>query len=327
MRFTLKSLLLLIFTFPLYAQERNETATLLKNAEEMLFSDPEQSVRIGEHIIKNTTTEYEMGLAALFASKSYHIQGDYIKAVEYFNTANLLLKNTQNKELYIQSLLHTADMYSQLDLTEIKNENLSIANAIVENNIAFQELLHDYYLLADSTNSFSSLVKNISFENELKYPFAQIDEGSLQTRLANSSLASGHYDDALKYYTQALINIRKTSNNEYWEMKALLCFSDYFFNKKEYQKAIDTLNKALETGIKFKNPHFLNSAYSKLSATYLALDNNEQYQHFSQKTNIVAADMEIQKTRAINSVFNILQNEQNNVVLNAEKNQKINLHV
>src|SRR5690606_5148456 len=150
----------IFFTFPIYAQENSEAAALLKNAEEWLYSEPEQVVKIGEHIIRNVTNEYEAGLAALLLSKSYNTQGDYIQAVEYSQKANSSLQNIPNKQLYLQSLLHTADIYSQLGLIEIKNEYLSIANAIAKNHSKLQEQLDDYYSLTDSINSISFLQKN-----------------------------------------------------------------------------------------------------------------------------------------------------------------------
>lgn len=104
-------------------------------------------------------------------------------------------------------------------------------------------------------------------------------------------------------------------------MIALLDFGNASFDKKEYPKAIELLNDALEKAKIIGNPYFLMSINEKLSNCYLAIGNKAQFQVFKQKAVAAENDYETQISLATNFAFENLQKEKEEKLKTAKATQ------
>ena len=102
-----KLLFLLLFfsniTF-LFSQKNEEVGVLFQKSEETLFRNPEQCLKITNHIVHNSTTPNELAQAYLLLSKSYFTSGKFMLAAENILLANQQAEQSYEKDIYIEGL-------------------------------------------------------------------------------------------------------------------------------------------------------------------------------------------------------------------------------
>lgn len=100
-------LLCLSLWFTLYAQGQQQDLSIKAN--EFVYSNPDESIKIAEHILKTTNENQGKAMANLLLSQSYLVKGDYNKSIVYaFDESNQLDDidvNTKIENLIIKATL------------------------------------------------------------------------------------------------------------------------------------------------------------------------------------------------------------------------------
>ena len=87
-------------------------------------------------------------------------------------------------------------------------------------------------------------------------------------------------------------------------MQILYNFGNLYFSQKAYGKALEAYQQSLDLSLKLPNKKYENKNVEKLTVTYLALEDKQQFFSFKQKANTTTTEVETDKTLAVNSVYN-----------------------
>jgi hypothetical protein len=79
-------------------------------------------LKITNHIVHNSTTPNELARAYLLLSKSYFTSGKFMLAAENILLANQQAEQSSEKDIYIESLLFSSEIYNFLGLYEVANQ-------------------------------------------------------------------------------------------------------------------------------------------------------------------------------------------------------------
>ncbi|AYN00610.1 hypothetical protein [Chryseobacterium sp. 3008163] len=229
-----------IFTGTLFSQQKIiESGTLLADAQQVLYSDPEQSLKFATSIIKNSSSSEEIIQGYLLTSKSYFIEGKYDQALEASENAKRIATESKNDSLRVSSLLLLAEILNFLNITDLSKKYDDEAKQIIKEN---SKLYNEFKEI-----NVSEIVKNRSnISPEINLVYAKITKGTLFTQIAKSYLEKSDYDNALYYFSKNVENLEKQGKMEYWEIQNFIYYSDCFFINKQYEIAVKTLYKAVE---------------------------------------------------------------------------------
>ena len=135
-------LLALLFHIPFsYSQKNDDGNVLLKRANEVLYSDPEQALKISDHLLHNATDVKQTMQARLLLTKTHLMIGNYSEAISNIQAALKELKSIDDSDVRFETFLLAAEIYSYLELFEISNQYLNEAKKIAEGNSSFEKKL------------------------------------------------------------------------------------------------------------------------------------------------------------------------------------------
>lgn len=308
---------LLIHNFS-FAQEGN-IEELLVRAENIIYSDPQEAIRIAEYISNKSNESSEVFQASFILTRAYYIEGKYDEALKIgLNYSEEEINNDSNTHIQLNILL--SKILTELDLHSLADYYCKKANNLLNrasdidtknwvegktmqyavNKIqadSTKKILHQFY---KAKNKFKS-------QSIGTYSF-QI--GNIDLDLAESHLREFQLDSAEAYLSTALIESKKEKSANYLEMKSLIKYGNYLFLKNAYSQAIDTLNSAMKIAEKFGNTSEQITIYKAISENHLALNNLEEFNNYNTKAdelNSIRGDIE---NDAVNTAYNIFNNNE-----------------
>ncbi|MBA3985153.1 MAG: hypothetical protein H0X63_00885, partial [Flavobacteriales bacterium] len=296
----------------IFPQGTGEISDLLKNAEENIYVNPNESIRILEQILKTTNNSLEITNAHLYLSRSFFITGNYKKSIEHFFDAKNTSAQIGDNNLNIEVLTHGVTLFNFLNFLELVNQ-LELEIKTIPGESAYYTK-YKKWLEADSLKDTKVLKEMIPL-NEAKDDSEKFALQYLESRILNSlakSLTSATNSDTTQmYFKKALNKAVSVQKNNFFEMQLLLDYSLFLFEIKEYQKAINTLILAEEISLNFKNAFYEKKIFELLAQSYLIMDVKDKFQEYFVKANNASTASLAQENIAINTIFNVLQNKQN----------------
>ncbi len=172
-------------------------------------------------------------------ARVYNLRGQFDQAKKYFEKAITIYEKLDNK-------LNIAYCYGDLGVVYSKKSN-------------FPEAL-SYY--------FKALKIYQETNDDLSVGYAYVNIGILYKN-------QNDFEQALSYYIEAEEILKKIDSNDsrYGLMAISTNIANIYIKKKEYQKALDYLDKALNKNKRYKNNYIYAETYKSLGDTYLELGN------------------------------------------------------
>jgi len=302
-----------------FAQSFPQNEELLEKATQLVHSNPDEALKIAEHLLKiNSSTTEKASLNVLIA-ESYVVKGNYNNAItsvfesgKYFKTIDdtlqikiLLLKSALLRDLYLdsQSEKYWLDAERITQKLSSKN-NKAFEAAVVLNKVELYLERRRSHKAQDLIQKNELLFKALSAENP------DINQGySIAKARIFSSLSE--LDSATIYFNRALqfSQSRKYPN----VLEKAIVYNELgrlYFQKKEHQESIVLLLKALEEAKKINNMPLLKSINRQLAVNYLALNNKVNYQLYSNEFLRLNNTLEQAEQESVNNVFNLISQEQ-----------------
>lgn len=296
----------------LYSQENSEEKILQVKAAELAFSNPDETIKIANHLLKKPQSDENITALNLLISRGYITKGDYNKSLDYVYEAGKISKNT-NDSLRTEVLFLKAEVTRRLHLFKQSADYLKDIKLVTEEADP---------ILSKSTGIRLQLEQSLSELDRLKYKAAlqslqsiQSDDIHLQKTIAYAKAmalyetedyksSENEFNKALKLYQSA------NKLNVVFETKANIGLSKVYYKYKQYQKAIDILSTALDKAVLLTNVPLQEEIYFQIAANYLALGKMAEYQENYDKflsLNTTALNLE---NEGVNSVFNLVSEEQ-----------------
>jgi AraC-like DNA-binding protein len=291
------------------AQPASAPGMLLEKAREMTNSKPEQSLKIGAHLLKNSNNDNEKAAIALVMAESHSAKGNYsaalsmaFKTLEYSRAGKNKLSEA-NADLLIAELLSILllDEQSVHYIAEAKEISTQLPDD--QRNQIKAKLLRDeaqaFLLKNDPSRAFNLLEKSADKDHEAQFILgkAYLKKGNFDKSEKSLNAASTYFSKEQSKNLQKLANIR----NELGRL---------YFQQKKHRRAIDTLFSALAAADKLGNPCLQKDINKQLAVNFLAMNDRSHYNRYNQKFLGLADRIDTQENDATSLAYNLIGKEQ-----------------
>ena len=328
MRFTLQSLIkrtaacqtiaLLFVSATVFSQENAEEKLLLLKANELVFSNPDETIKIANHLLKKNESENTIPLNILL-SKSYKVKGDYPKSVSYIFEASSG-SGKINDSLAVEIAFVKADLsrkmhlYSQMDgyLNDVKSLASDVKNEEYVRAVEVKSDLEGVYAyierkqyakaqkaLESTLNKHKDVSSLDNIRMDIEYLHAQIYKE--MNRFGESRKC---FNKAFSYYQKQKVS------SLLLEARVYLGLGQVYFHEKNYEKAVSTLLLSLGKAKKLDNSPLQEVINYELSENYFAMGNKAEHQKYFSAFKILNEANLNMETETVNSMYNLISEEQ-----------------
>lgn len=316
---------LLIFCGSSLAQESN-TSSLLIQAEDVLYSDPQEAVRIAEFISEKSNVDLEIIKASYILTRAYYMEGKYDQALKIgLKYSEEEFKGDTDTKIQLNMLL--SKILKELDLDALSIYYTNKAKSLLSENLEedtknwVEGKTIQYAINKDQIdNTKISLAQLYKAKRKFKtlspQPYS-FQIGNVDLDIAEIHLKARQLDSAHIYLTSAFSESRKRRPGNYLEMKTLIDYGNLLFLKNNHTEAIDTLNSAAKIAQKFQNVSEQTIIFQEIATNYLALDNLKEFSNYNQKVeelNNASGDIENDAVNVAYNIFNSNINERYELV-------------
>jgi AraC-like DNA-binding protein len=303
-----------------FSQENAEEKLLLVKANELVFSNPDETIKIANHLSKKSVSDENRSVINVLFSKSYISKGDYKTSVSYIFQASENSKALSDSVL-VEIAFVKAGLCRRLHLYKQMDDYLNDIQLILSKSDKT-----DYVLSAEAKADIEKVYAALDQKKgkeALNYLQAAVEKNKeIRTAqyvlkkeiLLASAVANMCIDKFViseKDYNEAYASYKKqNSSNTIFEIKILSGLAELYFQTKEYDKAINVLLIALPKTEKLGNESIQETINYQLADNYLALGNKEAHQKYFDsfiKFNTTVVDLE---NEAVNSFYTLETEEQ-----------------
>jgi len=298
---------------------------LLSKAEELVYSNPNEAIKIAKHTLKTAQEAQTKIHSNLIIGKSYLAKGDY-------NTASLSIfsEEIQDENVSIPTKVEVCLLKAQLlrilYLDKQSTKYLSEAENLTTQITNDKEKKHFQFLVAlESVNMKLNRRKNseaLHLIEALRSRFTDfLDENkTLQmklllakevaySQLGEFNLATQSIDSAFALLEVNSINNLNQKGFIYNELGNL------YLQKKEFVKSEETLFVALRYAEIIDNPVLKMQINRGLAISYLATNQKNKYKVYNEEFLLLSNNVELMEQESVNTVFNLIAKQNEDVVL------------
>jgi AraC-like DNA-binding protein len=309
---------LALFPDPIFAQKASKQQVLLNKSKELIYSDPDEALKIGLHLLKNSGSTDEKGKINILISKIYSVKGDYNNALHYLFQADSDASLTAMDVIEIHVLKSGILRNLYLDAPSKKYLEMASAEALLMENekekafIAASITLEKTMLPLDRQNYKEAL----KFVQEGETAFAQEIKNNqdldLWFAIAKGRIYGG-LNDYVKgsfYFSKALELLDKSNvKNSYAEVYVLTGLATIDFHKKDHRNAIAMLLKALNTAQRLGNLYLARMLNKQLAINYIALNDSSNYKLYNSILLKTQSEVDDIEEESVNTAYNLIAKE------------------
>ena len=314
-------------TMAVAAQSSLQKKSLITDALMLINTTPDESIKIGEHLLLNAGEDTEKIIPSLILSKSYLAKGDFEKVLQYaFDATNYSEKYTSEEEIEAFLIIYTVlrrlyiDGQAENYLTHL--ERIAGSNAydslwpkIMVTSLKTSIERQDYKEARGKIDSLAGdNLENVLKDRELKQQY-HIFKGVL-------AVDSGLLEEAKVLLNKAKTFSENRQTTNYLE-RTMISYQlgELFASKKDHIKAIENFNESLEFAVKLQNLPFLTKNHEQLAINHLAIGDKTLYNQHHERFLLYSDQLYLAEQEAVNTAFNLINQEQD-YKLESAKNQK-----
>lgn len=316
--------LFILYSPSFYSQEND----LAAKAEELIYSNPDEAIKIAKHILKNSHGAEEKAKINVILGKSYLAKGDYNQAaISIFDnsnqlsnlsqltlTKNYLLKAKLTRILYL-------DKQSQNYLFKAQETVSQLDKSTTQDSLQFHIVLENIYMKLDrreSQDAINTLNKtSLRFKEFLNAHPTERKKIYFSKETAFSNLSM--YDSAF-VYIEKIKNF--TDSNEPNNLYERAIFYSELGHLKLQEKEFSQSEEAFFIALKFAeildNPNLLVRINRELAINYLATNQTNKHKVYNDEFFVLNKIVEEMDEKSINTIYNLITEEQEVVVKNQE---------
>ncbi len=314
---------LLVVHVSVYAQQEE----LLSKAEKLLFSEPEEALKIGGHVLQTSDDAATKSVAAMLMGRAYMVQGNYNAAVESVFTID-----TNSEELPLEVLVSVAiqkanicralyldkQFVSYIEQAENLSENLS---GTAKTTAELQILMESIYMQLERTNYDAVLTLLATIEKDYATYMHSHPQYLFYYKLlkAKQLSACGESNETLSYIKNILEKLQDTPRGNVFVSAVMLNDLGKWYNAhQEYTLAETTFLKALSYAKQLQNVQLQERVVQQLSVSYLAQDNQDAYKKYGAEFLKLNTSVEQLEQEAVNTLFGLLTTTEEKAVTVAQ---------
>lgn len=291
--------------------QTKETDRLLQQSFETVYSNPDESLKVSQHVLKNTSVNSQKAKAFLLSSVAHYTKGEYDQALSDAFEAKNLSSEKKDSETFVKSISMIADVLYFLQLDSEAEKYLSELSL---KNHPDKDYLKLFNFRKKPTKYLVKDLLEIQKQNNDKELFTAINFELGKMYLRNLKL------DSAKYFATQPVFIDKNNRNGWWEAQSLKLSGEIYFQQKRNDSAIVKFEKALSIAEKINNIFLQKEIHQQLSANYLALDIKSKYHEHNQKTLALSNQTDRLENSTANTAHQLISQEQEDEMLTIQNN-------
>ena len=332
-------ILLFIFCIPLEGKPQGFTQeeTLIKDALKLTNSAPNESIKIGEHLLQKAQLDTEKIIPNLILSKSYFYKGDLSKAlihafdvvhcskkqnsVEVIQSQLIIYDILQNLYLDGQAKKYLQKLQESISLVSLNNSKSEFTAKIKLIDIKASLQRQQFDLAKKLINNIDEALLQSIFQNPDLHRQYMIYEGIL---LANTDL----FNQAFDKLTSAKKFSDSRENKNYVEA-TLIRFElgRLYAFKKQHTKAIESYNESLRFANQLGHLPYMVEINQQLAINHLAINDKSTYSLYNDQFLKLNDKLEQAEQHAVNVAFNLINNQQEATLEAKKKGMKFYLYI
>ena len=316
-----------------YSQENN----LITKARDLVYSNPDESLKITEHLLKTSQDSEQIVISNLLIAKAQLVKGNYHEAVIYaFDEKNLsesisksskielnLFKAQLLRLIYLdkQALVYLENGQALVDNLETNTYKDSLQSLIrleqININIERRKSEDALKLINKTESQFSKFFKTNITEKRALY---------LAKERAFNSLSK--YDSAEIYIDKTYDLLNSSPINDLYQ-KTLIYkeLGNLQLQKKDYKKCEESLLIASKFAEILDNPILLMEINRDLSINYLASNQNIKHKVYNEKFLLLNSEVERTEQLAVNTLYTMLSNQNENFLIKEKQSHQNYLYL
>jgi AraC-like DNA-binding protein len=293
---------------------------LTGDIERLINSNPDQALKIAQYLLSKTNTaNNEKARVNFLISKAYRVKGDYSSALNFlFEEKNYEEYLSEEEKISIE--INKAILLRELSLDKQAKKILTkLENALKETEDS--DFKHFYsisltiekaqFLLKEGqvSKGIDLLKKQENLLSKLGNDFQDLQ---LYFKVTLGQLYLKQQDlSASKHYFDSVITNLKLQNDDniFSKIDALYGLASISFYKQKHQDVIQYSEEALVHAKKLNNLFLQVKIMQQLSASYLALNDMNNYKTTNVKFFETQTETEAQEQEAINTTYNLIFDE------------------
>jgi len=308
---------------------------MLQEAENILYIQPPESVKITEHIIQKTTNSSQRIRAYIVNAEAYNVMGKYDAAVNASIAAKKLAENTRDLQMMLKASISSIALLNQLGMDVVAEEYFSRTKIFFEEEndqkiTAYlkggTQLLSGYKFL--ETENYSEALQNLIKAEKI---FEDIPDKIIRNQttvvIIENYLLATNLDSAKQYFQTTLQKSSEDPPNNFLQMVTLNQLGKLYFLQKDYSQSLTSYQMALDISKNLDNKPYISKIMEGLSATYLALDKASLFYSNRTESSQITSNVEVEEDKAVNSLYNYINNNQTTQYEREKKSYQRNLWV
>lgn len=303
-----------------YGQSSSQNEALYAKADELVNSDPDEALKVGEYLIKNNPSNSQKTVFYLLMAESYWAKGDYNNAViNAFEAGRYSEDAGEDKKIKI--LIFKAQLFKTLYLDNQAKRYLEEASRAIQNlkSKEDKDLFEAKILICNSgmyldRQSYQKALEQLHKVGS-KYKSALEKDHALQQdfNIAKGKAYVGLAElDSASYYLKNAqqLSSEQASANLLNKIAVLNELGLVYFQEKQHTRAIDTLTESMKMAKKLHNDALIKAIDRQLSINYLALNDKANHQLTDNEFLKLHSYVENTEQDAVNSAYNLISQEQ-----------------
>ena len=300
-----------------FSQESREEKLLMVKANELSCSNPDETIKIATHLLKKQHDAETLCTLNLLMGRGYVTKGDYNKSLSYIFEAGQTGTSVSDS-LKAEVLFYKAEILRKLHLNKLSSEYLAQAKPYVEKPDGYfnSRLMIEEAATAIEAKDYKKalgILRSGPENQNVLSPKIVLLQGMAEAGL-------NHYDKAEKLFNTAfdLYNGQRQTN-KFFEAKVLCGLANIYNHNREYEKGKLLLTQAMERAVALDNASLQKEVYFLQAEIYKAQGDMVEYQRHFDKFLTFSTKENDTENEAVNSLYNLISNEQDAQYASAEK--------
>lgn len=227
----------------------------------------------------------------------------YKESLKYLELAEKNITQTQDYYLRVLLYIEYGKVYAFLNLYEVSLNYYNkavVANQKIKNPSKKLHSLH--YVYACKADNFSQLGRYDSMYVYFKKAYKLDPDPITASNVADYFILhkKSQIDSANYYLKIATRTYEKNFYEPYQKLAVLEIYGKYFFEKKDYHKALEKYNLALDLANHIQKDDERKNVYQALYRTYQALKDDKKTAEFQQKYSDLNDSLNLSDKKALN---------------------------
>lgn len=306
-------------------------AQLLASARDLRFENPDEAIKIGEHVLKNADSDAVAYDANLLLAESHSAKGANSSALVCAFNAKQNAEKTKNNARVIRATVLIAQMLKYLKLDEPAQGYLECARLLADKETN-RPIAYWFNGKSITQAALTDMAKGKPADAIVRLRNAEVQYSKLsnpersdlknQTHInkAIAFTAMGQNDSAAFYFDRALAYFKKNDGKNLFGLAKLrLEMSKLYLRQHQHDLAIADLLEAHGIAEKLQNTALLKDLNKQLAVNYLARNDRSSYHRYNQQVLTLSNQAETNENEATNTAFNLISQEQEAIRMGDEQ--------